>query len=323
MIMENRSRPGAYHVPVLVERVLEYLITNLKGVYVDGTLGGGGHAEAILERLDDDGKLIGMDRDEEAVAYSGRLLERYGDRIEILHDRFGCVAERLDGKRIDGFLLDLGVSSHQLDAPERGFSYASEGPLDCRMDAGTGQRAEEVVNSLSADALADVLFVYGEERASRRIARAVVEMRKKKPLVTTTDLAEAVRRVIPPRWQTKSLSRVFQALRIYVNREMEELASALSGVVDLLNPGGRMVVISYHSLEDRMVKRFYRGEGASFRPDDVVGRVPDLGMRVLTRRPIRPTEDEVTRNSRSRSARLRAAEKIETGRRLNPERGIP
>ena len=312
--MESSRDYEVFHTPVMVESVLDNLVTDPSGLYVDGTLGGGGHAEAILEYLDEHGQLLGMDRDEEAVVWSKRRLARYGDRIRFFHETFGNMGIAFSSYRIDGCLLDLGVSSHQLDAVERGFSYQSDGPLDCRMDRTMKTDVKTIVNAYSADALADMIYMYGEERASRRIGRAIVEARKEARIETTADLARIVRRVTPQRWQNKTLSRVFQGLRIFINQEMEQLRSALLDAYDLLKPGGRLVVISYHSLEDRMVKRFFRGETPSFRADEETFPLQDVNLGVLTKRAIRPSDEEIGRNPRSRSARLRAAEKLTSGR---------
>lgn len=310
--MEKARQPSDFHAPVLVDRVPEFLLTNPSGIYVDGTVGGGGHARMILERLNDRGLLIGIDRDEEAIAYSEDRLSGYGKKAKLVCGDFENVdtfLEKVGVDEIDGLLLDLGVSSHQLDEPERGFSYMADGPLDMRM-GDTEARACDILRSISERDLADVLYRYGEERHSRKIAREIVRVRARKSIETTGALAGVVRRITPPRWQTKTLSRVFQALRITVNRELEQLANGLERVYPLLKRGGRIVVITYHSLEDRLVKRFFRGETPSYAKHGPVIPVPLRSFNILTRRVVTPSEEEMRENSRSRSAKLRAAEKI-------------
>ncbi len=316
--------PIAYHIPVLCDAAVRILVSDPSWTYVDGTLGGGGHAEAICERLSASGRLIACDRDEDAVAFSRERLARFADRVVILHADFGSIGgtlRRLNPGPVGGFLLDLGVSSFQLDEGARGFSFQGVHPLDMRMDRRQTRTAADVVNGSSEQVLADVLFRYGEERAARRIARVVVARR---PLVTTADLSRAVEEAVGGKFLVKSLARVFQALRIEVNRELDQLRAALEAAAPLLRPGGRLVVISYHSLEDRIVKDFFREQAAEWIhsahrlvPD--TPRVPAL--RVLTRRPLLPSPEEVRKNPRGRSAKLRAAEKTgEVG--VGPPEGL-
>jgi len=313
---KNQSQ-RVFHAPVLVDAVLEYLLTDLSGMYVDGTVGGGGHGEAILRRLDKGGKLIGIDRDREAVHFCKDRFSSYGKWVQIIHGDLGRV-DLLFGEmginKIDGFFLDLGVSSCQIDAAERGFSYLSDGPLDMRMDSSVSGSAGDIINGCSEQDLADIFFRYGEERFARRIARRVFEERKKGPIETTGALADVIRQITPVRWHTKTLSRTFQALRIEVNDELEQLKDGLEKVYPFLKTGGRVVVISYHSLEDRLVKRFFRGEYLSFSRSEVPRPGSGFRFRVLTRRVIRPSEEEIQGNSRARSARLRAAEKMQDPR---------
>ncbi len=303
-----------YHVPVLWHTVVKDLITSLDGVYVDCTLGGGGHTAAILDNLGEDGRVVGIDRDQDALQEVALRLERdvSSGRLVLVHGAFGDLddhLEKLDLRQVDGVLMDLGVSSHQIDKPERGFSYASEGTLDMRMNPRSGSSAYDMVNSLDERSLAQVFFDFGEEAGSRRIARAIVAAR---PLETTKDLAEAVRSVVPAREETKTLSRIFQALRIAVNAELDELERALLATMDRVKRGGRVVVISYHSLEDRRVKRFFRTGNFEGRLDrDVYGN-PMVGWRELYRKPVEAGAHERAANPRSRSARLRAAERIAT-----------
>jgi 16S rRNA (cytosine1402-N4)-methyltransferase len=269
-----------------------------KGLVVDATVGAGGHAEALLES--GVGAVIGLDRDPDATDEASRRLGRFGARFRPIRARFSELRQalaRVGASRVGGVLYDLGVSSMQLDRPERGFSYRSEGPLDMRMggDADQGISAEHAVNTYPEETLARVIFEYGEERFSRRIARAIVRARSRRPISTTDELAAIVAGAVPRRrGSPHPARRTFQALRIEVNRELEELATSLPQAASLLEPAGRLVAISYHSLEDRIVKRFLAGEER---------------LAVLTRKPVRPSEEEHRANPRARSARLRAAER--------------
>jgi 16S rRNA (cytosine1402-N4)-methyltransferase len=314
-IDDRRGGPLAYatdyHAPVLCKAVVDGLIWNRHGLYVDGTLGGGGHTAAILDALASDGRVLGIDQDPEAVAEAGARLRSAVEsgRLRILPGNFSEMKRLISetgATQVDGILLDLGVSSHQLDAATRGFSYGGEGELDMRMDTHAPLAADDVVNTWPEQELRDLLFTFGEEPRRKQIARQIVGAR---PLVTTRDLAEVVRGTVPEREAVKTLSRVFQAIRIAVNRELEALEQALRDTVDLLRERGRIAVISYHSLEDRRVKRFLRHgnfEGTPRR--DLYGnRITP--WREVTRHPIRPEEDELERNPRARSARLRIAER--------------
>jgi 16S rRNA (cytosine1402-N4)-methyltransferase len=304
---------SGYHVPVMVPETLEFLITDPSGVYVDATLGGGGHSEAILGRLSGAGRLVGLDRDAEALAHAGGRLERFGARAVLVRGDFaslGRCAGRAAGRPVHGVLFDLGVSSRQIDAAERGFSHQQDGPLDMRMDRDSGVTAAELLARTGEKELADLIFRYGEERNARRIAAAIVRRRGRGPIRTTGELAEAVRSAAPARWQVKTLSRVFQALRLQVNEEPAQLEAGLAQAAALLKPGGRLVVISYHSIEDRTVKRFFRGPTAAQGP-----RLPlpeperPAAFRLLTRGVVTPGPEEIAANPRARSAKLRAAEK--------------
>ena len=304
--------PRAYHIPVFQKTAVDYLITDPGGVYVDGTLGGGGHAEEVLGRLGGEGRLIGIDRDAEAIAVAKERLSRFGSRFHAVHDRFGrvdVILADLGLPQIHGLLLDLGVSSHQLDTPVRGFSYLQSGPLDMRMDPFSGMTAAELVNTASEQALADLFYLYGEERWARRIARRIIVRRDKGPLSTTADLADVVRACVPPPGRIKSLARVFQALRIAVNQELDELVSCLVRVYPSLAPGGRIVVIMYHGLEARIVKRFFRGQRPTWTREEDVSRERPYRFRLLTPKGLHPAPEEVMANPRARSAVLRAAEK--------------
>lgn len=305
-----------FHEPVLVEEVLHYLVSDPNGVYLDLTVGGGGHARALLERLHPDARLIGLDRDREALEAAGQRLKQFGDRVTLRQSNFRDfvrVLQELGVERVHGLLLDLGVSSHQIDAPERGFSYSADGALDMRMDRSQTLTAADIVNTYSEAELARLFRDFGEERKARQVARAVVMERKKRHIATTGALAQVVGSRFPPEQRVKSLARVFQALRIAVNDELSSLAATLERALDSLYPGGRLVVISYHSLEDRLVKDFFREQARDcvcppHVPVCVCGH--QARLRILTRRVVRPTPAEVARNPRSRSARLRAAEAL-------------
>jgi 16S rRNA (cytosine1402-N4)-methyltransferase len=300
----------AYHTPVLCDAAVRILVSEPSWTYVDGTLGGGGHAEAICRRLSESGHLIACDRDEDALVFSRERLARYAGVVRFVHTDLGSLGGHLRSSGpIGGLLLDLGVSSYQLDEGSRGFSFQGAHPLDMRMDRRQQRTAAEVVNASSEKILGEILFRYGEERSARRIARVIVARR---PMQTTAELRRAVEEAVGPRFLVKSLARVFQALRIEVNQELNQLRGVLETATPLLRKGGRVVVISYHSLEDRIVKEFFRREAAGsipsghpLLPDEV--RVPVL--RILTRRPLVPGFEEVADNPRARSAKLRAAEK--------------
>ncbi len=277
------------HEPALVDDVTNLL--SGAAVVVDMTVGGGGHASALLEAGVD--RVIGIDRDPDALAIASGRLARFGERFRAVHRRFSEVEEADVQGPVAGVLFDLGVSSLQLDRPERGFGYRVQGPLDMRMDSSDRPSAAELVNALSELELADLIFRLGEEPRSRRIARAIVRAR---PIETTDELARVVVGAVGRRpGGPHPARRTFQALRIAVNRELEELAASLPRAVGFLAPGGRVVVIAYHSLEDRIVKRALRD---------------DERLSVLTKKPVRPSEDEIARNPRARSARLRAAERL-------------
>jgi 16S rRNA (cytosine1402-N4)-methyltransferase len=282
------------HRPVLLAETMELLQVRPGGLYVDGTLGLAGHAREILRRSEPDGRLLGVDHDAEALALAREALSSAGARARLAHADYREIPALLAGRSADGILLDLGVSSLQLDRAERGFSFQAEGPLDMRMDQSQGETAGDLVNRLPEHELADVIYRYGEERHSRRIARAIVAARRRAPLRTTTALAAVVRSAAPRgRASLHPATRTFQALRIRVNRELEGLGAALEALARCLAPGGRLVVIAFHSLEDREVKQTFRSLGRG-------------EFRVLTRKPMRPGEAEVRENPRARSARLRA-----------------
>lgn len=286
------------HIPVMLSEVTQYLNLQRDGVYLDGTVGAGGHATQILNHLSSHGRLIGLDRDAEALDICN---DRFGASARPIsthqksYHQFPEVIQELGVPEVNGILLDLGLSSMQLDSDMRGFAFESEGNLDMRFNGDTGETASDLISQLSEKELTEIIFQYGEERHSRKIARSIKAM---KSMTTVADLKEAIRRSTPPQQRHKSLARVFQALRIAVNGELDKLKSFLDSFVDYLSINGRVVIMSYHSLEDRMVKHTFRAlkqEGK---------------LNVLTKKPIIPSADEQAQNSRSRSAKLRAAERI-------------
>ncbi len=290
----------AGHVPVLLEETLELLAVSPGGLWVDGTLGLGGHAEAVLRATAPDGRLVGFDRDQEALERAGARLGPFGARVRLEHADYREIPQRLGDELASGILLDLGVSSLQLDDAERGFSFQREGPLDMRMDRSARGTAAELVNRMRESELADLIHEYGEEPFSRRIARAIVRAREAEPIETTTRLAEIVRRAAPRsrRPGFHPATRTFQALRIRTNRELDGLGEAIPRAAACLRSGGRLVVIAFHSLEDRAVKQAFRS-------------LAGCGFSLLTRKPLRPGEAELRKNPRARSARLRALRREE------------
>ncbi|MEQ1794802.1 MAG: 16S rRNA (cytosine(1402)-N(4))-methyltransferase RsmH [Nitrospira sp.] len=297
---------GSRHAPVFLDEITTWLITGKAKIFVDGTVGYGGHSERLLEEAGDDAVLVGIDRDEEALSSSRVRLARFGARAILIKGDFVDVKQLLrnvDVPEIDGALFDLGVSSPQLDDANRGFSFQEDGPLDMRMDQSAGTTARQLVNSLPESELADLIFQYGEERFSRRIARAIVRAREQKPLDSTQDLTTVIRDSVPAAYRHGRIhcaTRTFQALRIAVNRELDVLEPAIRDAVDMLRPGGRIAVISFHSLEDRIVKHTFRA--LSERPHPTVA--------VLTKKPQVPSDAECQANPRARSAKLRVAERL-------------
>jgi 16S rRNA (cytosine1402-N4)-methyltransferase len=308
------------HLPVMPDEVLGTLAPTPGSLQIDATVGGGGHTERILEAASPDGRVLGLDADDAAIDRVARRLARFGDRLVLRQANFrelATVAPEAGFAAVDGALFDLGLSSFQLADAERGFGFRTGGPLDMRFDTSRGVPASELLATLDADELAALFRRYGEERAAWRIAKAIVEERRTTPVDTAEALAALVERVAPgdPRRRRRihPATRVFQALRIAVNEELDALGEGLAAAVDLLRPGGRLVVLSYHSLEDRIVKRFLAAErrGCTCPPDApvcVCGRSPRL--RLVTRPSMTPTAEEIDRNPRARSARLRAAERL-------------
>lgn len=319
MLPNVLRKSSADHVPVLAEEVRELLAVRPGQTVVDATFGAGGHSRALLADLGGQGKLVAIDRDPTAKPYFDRLkaLAR-GVQLRFLRGDYALVLRQLadNGVRADAILLDLGLSSMQIDRPERGFSYATDAPLDMRMDPGDEITAADIVATWSERELADLFRRYGEERHARQIARGIVRRRRERPIERTGELVDVVRASIPAPARFGDghpAKRVFQALRIAVNHELDSLEAGLPAAVAMLRPGGRLAVIAFHSLEDRIVKRFLRerARGCVCPPELPVcrcGRSPEL--RILTRRPIRPSSREVEENPRAASARLRAAERL-------------
>lgn len=308
--MSTSGSASFVHATVLADEAVRFLAPRAGEVYCDATLGGGGHAERILEASSPDGRLVGIDRDPSALDAARARLQRFGDRVTLVHGTFGEAREilgRLGVVPIDGFMLDVGVSSPQLDRAERGFSFQREGPLDMRMDPTRGETARALIERVSVDELADLIRRYGEERYAGRIARAI----KQAAPETTTDLAAVIARAVPTRERSKDpATRTFQALRIVVNDELGQLERFLQDFPSLLKPGGRVVVIAFHSLEDSLVKdRFRELAKEPNVPPDLVEKMglKPAELELLTRKPVWASDEENARNPRARSARLRAA----------------
>jgi 16S rRNA (cytosine1402-N4)-methyltransferase len=309
----------SFHTPVMLEKVLQSLRCKPGGIYVDGTLGGGGHARAILENTAPDGLLIGIDRDDDALLESEKRLQPFGQRKILIKGNFADIGEiltNLNIRKVDGILLDLGVSSHQLDTADRGFSFSLDAPLDMRMDQSSRYSAYDLVNLSPEKELRQVIRDYGEEPMAGRIARAISAKRASAPIRTTIELADVVCRAVRRQGVRKKVhpaTRTFQAIRIAVNQELSNLPTAIDAGIDQLGQGGRFSIISFHSLEDRIVKETFRSwEGRCQCPPGlpVCQCQREAKLRVLTRKPLRPEADESETNPRARSARLRTAEKI-------------
>ena len=308
------------HKSVLLNETIENLNIKPDGIYVDGTLGGGGHAYQVASRLSEKGRLIGIDQDADAIAAAGERLKEFGDKITIIRSNYANMKEelhRIGVEKVDGIVLDLGVSSFQLDTPERGFTYRDENaPLDMRMDDRQSLTAKDIVNGYGEMDLYRIIRDYGEDKFAKNIAKHIVQERAKKPIETTGELTEIIRASIPMKVQVTGghpAKRTFQAIRIELNKELEVLQNNLDDMIDLLNPGGRICIITFHSLEDRIVKtNFKRNENPCTCPSDfpvcVCGKKSK--GKVVTRKPILPSEEELEVNSRSKSAKLRVFERV-------------
>lgn len=302
------------HIPVLLNECIEGLNIKKDGIYVDGTLGGAGHSFEIATKLENTGKLIGIDRDQEAIKKAKETLKNFNNVIYVQdnHDNIKEILEKLNIEKVDGILLDLGVSSYQIDEETRGFSYMKNSPLDMRMDKTQNLTAKDVINTYPEEKLADIIYRYSEEKFARQIARRICEHRKIKRIENTTELVEIIEKCVPKQIQGHPAKRTFQAIRIEVNNEIEPLYNTVTSAIDLLKAGGRLCIITFHSLEDRAVKEAYA---------DSVGKCicpPDLPYcvcgnkskgKIITKKPILPTEEEMDENSRSKSAKLRIFEK--------------
>lgn len=309
---------GFNHTSVLPEECIEGLNIRPEGIYVDGTLGGAGHSFEIARRLTK-GRLIGFDQDEAAIAAAKERLAPYAEKVNLIHSNFENLRSSLEDLgilRIDGLLLDLGVSSEQLDKADRGFSYMQDAPLDMRMDRGQALSAFEVVNTYSEEQLRRIIKDYGEENWAAKIARVIADRRREKEIRTTLELVELIRIAVPKKKRDEGIhpaKRTFQAIRIEVNRELEIIETVILDAFELLSPGGRICIISFHSLEDRIVKRAYQKLTAGCTcpkefPVCVCGRLPQ--GKILTKKPLLASEEELRRNPRSRSAKLRILEKL-------------
>lgn len=306
------------HKSVLLDETIKGLNIKPDGIYVDGTLGGGGHAYEVCRRLNNKGSFIGIDQDAAAIEAAGIRLSDFGERVTIIRSNYCDMKSRLHEKgidKVDGIVLDLGVSSYQLDTADRGFSYREDAPLDMRMDQRSEMTARDIVNDYSEMDLYRVIRDYGEDKFAKNIARHIVRERAKRPIETTGELTEVIRHAIPMKFQKKTghpAKRTFQAIRIELNRELDVLRDSLDDMIDMLNPGGRLCIITFHSLEDRIVKSaFKKNENPCTCPSDfpvcVCGKVSK--GRVITRKPILPSEEEMEVNSRSKSAKLRIFER--------------
>lgn len=306
---------SSYHVPVLSNEVSNYIITDKSGTYIDCTLGGGGHSKLILEKLLKSATLIGIDQDKDAIDTARKTLSDF-DNVILVHENFKFLKNILNDikiKNADGILLDLGVSSFQIDSQDRGFSYSKDAELDMRMNQNAGLTAADILNTYDRENLTRIFFEYGEEKKSRIIARLIIEERENKKFSSTSQLINIIEKVVNPKYKIKSFARIFQALRIEVNNELESLRLVLDYSLEILKKGGRLVVISYHSLEDRITKRFlqYWKNPCTCPPELPVcncGKKPQI--KILTRKPIKAGSDEISKNSRARSALLRVGEKI-------------
>ena len=305
-----------YHIPVLYYETLDNLVINPNGIYIDCTLGGGSHSEGILERLSDKGLLISIDQDTNAIEYSKKRLEKFGSKWKVFKGNFeniDTIAYMAGVDKVDGILMDIGVSSKQLDDPDRGFSYRYDAKLDMRMNTDQKISAYDIVNTYSEEQLSKIIFEYGEERHARKIAKLIVEERKSSPIEKTSDLIALIKRAYPERASKHPAKKTFQAIRIEVNRELEVLENAMSKAVELLKVGGRLAIITFHSLEDRIVKNKFKDLATACKcPKDipicVCGGVKKF--EIITKKPIIPIDDELKNNNRAHSSKLRILERI-------------
>ena len=304
-----------YHKPVLFEETMENMISDINAVYVDCTLGGGGHTEGLLEKSTEKSKIIAIDQDDEAISFAKKRLEKYGVKLQIFKDNFrnlDTVVYSAGYDKVDRILMDIGVSSNQLDNIERGFSYKYEAKLDMRMNRNLEISAYDIINGFSEKEIADIIYKYGEEPKSRKIAKNIVEYRKNKEIETTTELSEIIIKSIGKSMKKHPAKRTFQAIRIFVNKELEVLEEALDKSLDLLNPGGRLLVIAVHSFEDRLLKEKFRNyENPCKCPSDIpicVCGKKSMG-KVVTKKPIVAQKKELEENNRSHSAKLRIFER--------------
>ena len=296
--MSYLQENSQYHIPVMTSEVLEFLNLKMDGVYIDGTIGAGGHTNEILSNLSSRAKVIGLDRDSDALEISKKRLSHFKKQISLHHSSYHHISNimKLNNiTRVDGILLDLGLSSMQLNTKNRGFSFQNNDKIDMRFDQSSGETANQLIKRLSQEQLANIIFEFGEERRSRRIAKSI---KKSNMLITTNDLTDAIRKSTPPHQRNKTLARVYQAIRIAVNNEIEKLKNFLEIFLHHLNSKGRLVIISYHSIEDRLVKNFFRQLKL------------DNKANILTKKPLTPSTKEIQSNRRSRSAKIRALEKI-------------
>ena len=305
-----------YHIPVLYYETLDNLVTNPDGIYIDCTLGGGSHSEGILERLSDKGLLISIDQDTNAIEYSKKRLEKFGSKWKVFKGNFeniDTIGYMAGVDKVDGILMDIGVSSKQLDDPDRGFSYRYDVKLDMRMNTEQKISAYDVVNTYTEEQLSKIIFEYGEERHARKIAKLIVEERNSSPIEKTFDLITLIKRAYPERASKHPAKKTFQAIRIEVNRELEVLENAISKAAELLKVGGRLAIITFHSLEDRIVKNKFKDLATACKcPKDVpicvCGGVKKF--EIITKKPIIPIDDELKNNNRAHSSKLRILERI-------------
>jgi 16S rRNA (cytosine1402-N4)-methyltransferase len=309
----NEINRDIYHKPVLLDKVIEYLITEKSGTYFDGTVGGGGHSKEILKNLNSNGKLIGIDVDSDVIEIAENNLKLYKDNLTLKMGNYADILEILKDKKADGILLDLGISSFQIDNPKRGFSYLTDCDLDMRMANNLGNKASDIISNYSKSELTEIFKKYGEERRSKIISSSIVKSRMKDKIKTSYELRKIIEKSIPNKNKIKTISRIFQSLRIEVNKELDNLENFLKIFTKTLKIGGRIVIISYHSLEDKLVKRYFKqfSKGCICPPN-----IPlcicggEKLLKILTKKPVRPSRDEINTNPRARSAKLRAAERI-------------